>query len=76
MEDMFDIIIAITSTKQEEMLNKREGLNASLIKKINANNKFESYKNRVDFIIHNNSSLEELYSTVDNIFNKLTNLQN
>lgn len=71
LENLFDVVIAITSNKQDELLKNREGDNYSTIKKINADNKFNTYKHYVDFIINNNSSLEDLYSQIDKIINKL-----
>lgn len=71
IETLFDIVIAINSINQDNLLNNREGNNASLIKKINANNKFNTYHKYVDFIINNDSTLTNLYNQVDLIFNKL-----
>ena len=71
LEELFDIVIAINSKNQDKLLNSREGDNATLIKKINANNKFNTYRNYVDFIINNDSTLENLYNQIDLIINKL-----
>lgn len=71
MNNLFDVIIAIHSSKQDDLLKAREGDNASTIKKINSNNMFMKYKDKVDLLINNDSSLEELYKNLDNYFNRL-----
>ena len=72
-EDKFDFVIAldINEKLQMERLKKRNLSSSSLLQVINANNKFESYKSKVDFIINNDSTPDKLDGQINLILNKL-----
>lgn len=78
MEDLFDYIIGINISKENQYkrLNTRNNGETLSILKINENNHFDIYKNRMDFIINNDSNLDELKQQIEQIINKLINLQN
>jgi formamidopyrimidine-DNA glycosylase len=76
MDRLFDYIIAVESSKKEELLKDRSPKSASKISLINSTNQFESYKNKVDFLIDNNGSIDELRKKVEKIISKLKSYLN
>ena len=77
-EDRFDFVIALDINEKEQMerLKKRNLSSSSLLKVINMNNKFDSYKSKVDFIINNDSTPDKLNGQINLILNKLKLLLN
>lgn len=73
MENMFDtiILIDVNEEKQMELLYIREGNHASLSKQINKNNAIEENKNKAEFLVYNDSSLEEFNRKATDIVNIL-----
>lgn len=76
MDNLFDYIIATSSSKKEHLLKQRSPLSAEEIKKINLSNKFEEYKENVDFLLKNNSTIEDLETNTIEIINKLISYLN
>ena len=73
MEKMFDFILAINidEDKQTERLKKRNLSSSNALMLINANNKFNEYKDLCDFLISNNEGIKELHKNIDKVINKL-----
>lgn len=71
MDNLFDFVIALNSNKNVELLQKRDPSTAKKLSEINKTNQYDSYKEKVDFIIENNSSLDSLKKKAELIINKL-----
>lgn len=76
MENLFDYIIATNSNKSAELLKSRDGTIAKKIAEINKSNQYEQYKNKVDFVINNNSTLNDLKIETDEIISRLISYLN
>lgn len=73
MDKMFDVLIAVESSdkKQEERLNQRDGQKAAQLEKINASSTYDKNKNKADYVIRNDTDLNDLNKKVQDIINKL-----
>ena len=73
MDKLCDFVIAIDidETKQLERLKKRNIMSANELRIINSTNKFESYKDKVDYLIDNSDTLDSLDKQVTKVINKL-----
>ena len=73
MEDMFDYIIGvdILSDIQLERLNKRNQDTAKNLLAINKNHQFDKNKKKIDFIIINNDSIDNLNTQINDIISKV-----
>ena len=73
MDKMFDILIAVEApvSKQKELLRERNKDTAKELEKINASSTYDKNKNKADFIIKNDTDLNNLNKKVKEIINKL-----
>lgn len=71
MDNMFDFVIAINSSKNIELLQKRDASTAAKLVEINKTNQYDTYKEKVDFLVDNNSNLDSLKKKADLIISKL-----
>ncbi|MGM9873494.1 MAG: bifunctional DNA-formamidopyrimidine glycosylase/DNA-(apurinic or apyrimidinic site) lyase [Bacilli bacterium] len=78
MEDLFDYIIGldINKEKQIERIKERNKNSYNSLLKINDTSNFDKNKNRLDFIIANNLTINDLNKEVETIINKLNSLLN
>ena len=75
MQNMFDVIIGVDIKEkiQLERLKVRDKEKSAFLKRINdENNLFDEHRNGLDFIINNNSNLEDLETAVDKIISKVS----
>jgi len=73
MESEFDAIIAIDTDESNQLsrLIKRNGTNGEFLKEINKTNKFEEYKNKVEFLINNSASKDHFIKEINKVICKL-----
>lgn len=71
MDNLFDYVIAVSSSKKEQLLKQRNPQIADEIRKINLSNRFEEYKENIDFLLKNESTVEDLRIETLKIINKL-----
>ena len=78
MEDEFDFLIAVDINEeiQLERLLSRNKNTALDIKKINSYSKFDINKKKADFVIYNNTGLNDLNKQIDLVISKLKSLLN
>ncbi|NLB49386.1 MAG: bifunctional DNA-formamidopyrimidine glycosylase/DNA-(apurinic or apyrimidinic site) lyase [Erysipelotrichia bacterium] len=76
MSNMFDYVIGVISDKTNERLALRDPHSAKDIQQINALNQFSQYKKNLDFLIENNSSLDDLNRKSEKIINILKSYLN
>ena len=78
MEDDFDFLIAVDideNTQLERLLSRNK--NTALdIKKINSYSKFDINKKKADFVIYNNTGLDDLNKQIESVISKLKSLLN
>ena len=75
MQNMFDVIIGVDIKEkiQLERLKVRDQEKSAFLKRINdENNLFDEHRNELDFIINNNSNIEDLETAVDKIISKVS----
>ena len=72
MENLFDIIVGldVSNKIQKERLALRDKNKANDIRLINANNKFNENKNKIDVIINNDGNLASLEEKIKKLINK------
>ena len=70
---LMDYIIGVDASRETQInhLKLRGSKNPELDLDLNKTNKFDKYASKCDFVISNNSSLEELYLTCDSIISQL-----
>jgi dephospho-CoA kinase len=67
-----DIIgIDITPIKQKERVFKRNPLSAALLLKLNETNTFKANTNKINFMIHNDGSLEKFEHACHQVLNTI-----
>jgi len=73
-EYLCDYVMAIdvSGKIQKRNLQIRHGKDFDLALAINANNAFDSYKDRVDFLITNNSDIDSLKKKLETVLSKLS----
>ena len=79
MEKMFDFIVGVTISEEEqfERLKNRDHDKARYLKAIyNSNNVFNKNMSKLDFVIDNSSTMDNLQKQVNLIFSKLKGLLN
>ena len=69
MEDIFDVIILIKSKNQQQLLNQRNADTSKQLLKINSTNIIK--EEDADFIINNDSDINNLKNQIKDIINKL-----
>ena len=73
MDNLFDVIIAvdIDSKKQAKLISERDGNKSADLKEINKASTFDKNKNKADYVIKNDTDLNDLNKKVQDIINKL-----
>lgn len=75
MTNLVDYIIGLDASLPSQIRNleNRGSKNPMIDLKLNQSNQFDKYAPKCDYIISNNSSLDNLYSQVDETLNKIIN---
>jgi dephospho-CoA kinase len=76
IEQMFDVVIVVWANleKRIERVSQRDGLNrAEILTRIHRQIPLEDKKAWADYVIDNNTTIEELVKQTDILFDKLTN---
>ena len=71
MDNLFDVIIGVESTKTMAFLSHRDNKHQKQLKNINLYHGYEANRKKADFIISNDDSLESLNKKTKEIINKL-----
>ena len=71
MDNLFDVIIGVESSKELAFLSLRDNKNKKQLSDINAYHQYEKNKKKADFIIKNDTSLDSLRNKTNQIINKL-----
>ena len=73
MEKKFTYTIGVETERQRRYLEARHEQNIDRHLEINETSGYDENRSKLDFIIKNNSSLENLYKQVDDFYQKITN---
>ena len=73
MDNLFDtiVVVDIPEDRQMELLNKREGNRATILKELNSHNKIDANKNKATYLISNDSTISNLEKESLKVINKL-----
>ena len=73
MDSLFDsiVVVDISKDRQDQLIKKRDGNKALILKELNSHNKIDENKNKATYLVSNNSSLNDLIKQSENVINKL-----